>query len=154
MWVLGQTGDLGITRLCNGHGDVTAVSTGPPPVMDLELSDPGCWVVLWNGPPTGRVLVPLLLCCVQQDRPLNRFNSNRPRPRGIGDSRLLTCLCCTRQQYASGQVVFLLYLNCRCFVTRVSCCNGRRSSVGVPPRPGLCPPVVRLFHRQLRSGLP
>ena len=41
MWVLGQTGALGINRLCNGHGDVTAVSTGPPPVMDLGTKRPG-----------------------------------------------------------------------------------------------------------------
>ena len=41
MWVLGQTGALGIKRLCNGHGDVTAVSTGPPPVMDLGIKRPG-----------------------------------------------------------------------------------------------------------------
>ena len=63
MWVLGQTGALGIKRLCNGHGDVTSVSTGPPLVMDLEIKRPG----LLGGPverTTGRVLVPLLLCCV------------------------------------------------------------------------------------------
>ena len=41
MWVLGQKGALGIKRLCNGHGDVTAVSTGPPPVMDLGIKRPG-----------------------------------------------------------------------------------------------------------------
>ena len=40
MWVLGQTGALGINRLCNGHGDVTAVSTGPHPVMDLGTKRP------------------------------------------------------------------------------------------------------------------
>ena len=32
---------LGIYPLCNGHGDVTAVSTGPPPVMDLANKRPG-----------------------------------------------------------------------------------------------------------------
>ena len=41
MWVLGQTGALGIKPLRNGHGDVTAVSTGPPPVMDLGIKRPG-----------------------------------------------------------------------------------------------------------------
>ena len=41
MWVLGQTRALGIKPLCNGHGDVTAVSTGPPPVMDLGIKRPG-----------------------------------------------------------------------------------------------------------------
>ena len=40
MWVLGQTGALGIKRSCNGHGDVTAVSTGPPAVMDLGIKRP------------------------------------------------------------------------------------------------------------------
>ena len=41
MWVLGKRGALGKNPLCNGHGDVTAVSTGPPPVMDLEIKRPG-----------------------------------------------------------------------------------------------------------------
>ena len=40
MWVLGKP-DLGINHLCDGHGDVTAVSTGPPPVMDLGAKRPG-----------------------------------------------------------------------------------------------------------------
>ena len=46
MWVLGKRGALGIKPLCNGHGNVTAVSTGPPPVMDLENKRPG----LLHGP--------------------------------------------------------------------------------------------------------
>ena len=41
MWVLGQKRALGIKPLCNGHGDVTAVSTGPPPVMALGNKGPG-----------------------------------------------------------------------------------------------------------------
>ena len=32
---------LGINELSNGHADVTAVSTGPPPVMDLGIKRPG-----------------------------------------------------------------------------------------------------------------
>ena len=41
MWVLGKPGALGIKPVSNGHGDVTAVSTGPPPVMDLGTKRPG-----------------------------------------------------------------------------------------------------------------
>ena len=41
MWALGKQGDLGIKKSSNGHGDVTAVSTGPPPVMDLGIKRPG-----------------------------------------------------------------------------------------------------------------
>ena len=41
MWVLGKPGDLGIKEASNGHGDVTAVSTGLPPVMDLGTKGPG-----------------------------------------------------------------------------------------------------------------
>ena len=37
-WTKGGPGNK---RLCNGHGDVTAVSTGPPPVMDLGIKRPG-----------------------------------------------------------------------------------------------------------------
>ena len=32
---------MGTVELSNGHEDVTAVSTGPPPVMDLGIKRPG-----------------------------------------------------------------------------------------------------------------
>ena len=51
MWVLGKPGDLGIKEASNGHGDVTAVSTGPPPVMPLGIPHPGGGVVLWIAAP-------------------------------------------------------------------------------------------------------
>ena len=51
MWVLGKPGDLGIKEASNGHGDVTAVSTGPPPVMPLGIPHPRGGVVLWIAAP-------------------------------------------------------------------------------------------------------
>ena len=46
-----KTRDLGIKEASNGHGDVTAVSTGPPPVMPLGIPHPGGGVVLWIAAP-------------------------------------------------------------------------------------------------------
>ena len=53
MWVLGKQGALGIKQASNGHGDVTAVSTGPPPSMPLGIRVPHPWggVVLWCAAP-------------------------------------------------------------------------------------------------------
>ena len=64
MWVLGKPGDLGIKELSNGHGDVTAVSTGPPPVMPLGIPHPGFGVVVWCALPhrSSFGALPSLLC--------------------------------------------------------------------------------------------
>ena len=64
MWVLGKTGDLGIKPVSNGHGDVTAVSTGPPPSMPLGIPHPGCGVVVWCALPhrSSFGALPSLLC--------------------------------------------------------------------------------------------
>ena len=72
MWVLGKPGDLGIKEASNGHGDVTAVSTGPPPVMPLGIPHPGGGVVLWRAAPNRPrfgTLLPLLCSSVTRKRP-------------------------------------------------------------------------------------
>ena len=74
---------------------------------------------------------------IRLDRLLNRFNSNRPRPRGIGDSRLLTCLGCTRQPHASGQVVFFVVSQLPLFCnTRVTGITADGAQLGSRPTPG------------------
>ena len=83
---------------------------------------------------------------IRQDRPLNRFNSNRPRPRGIGDSRLLTCLCCTRQQYASGQVVFFVVSQLPLFCnTRITGIRADGAQLGCGPAPGCVRLLLAFF---------
>ena len=64
MWVLGKPGALGIKPVSNGHGDVTAVSTGPPPVMPLGIPHPGFGVVVWCALPhrSSFGALPSLLC--------------------------------------------------------------------------------------------
>ena len=83
MWVLGQRGALGIKPLCNGHGDVTAVSTGPPPVMDLENKRSG----LLGGP-------------VER-------TAHRPR---FGASPSLLCSSVTKKRTKCHEAVFFFWV--------------------------------------------
>ena len=64
MWVLGKPGAFGIKAASNGHGDVTAVSAGPPPSMPRGIPHPGCAVVVWCALPhrSSFGALPSLLC--------------------------------------------------------------------------------------------
>ena len=89
---------------------------------------------------------------IQLDRLLNRLHTKNALLMGIGDSRLLTCLGVSTKRDDDRHVVFLFVSGIWGLYFTLLLSRGSWSSAGVLPHPGLCPPVVRLLHRQLRSG--